>query len=165
MLEEDSRPANSESTDDGADCGAQDDSSIHELRDLLFHEERSQLAGLQSRLNEFRLDAEDVAEVLPEAIQETHPAGLAQALTPTIEEGLRESVRRDPAPIADALFPVIGPAIRKSIADTISRLIQSFNQDSRAQSVSTFPEVEIRSAQDRQTVCRSCAPSYAGVPH
>jgi OOP family OmpA-OmpF porin len=53
---------------------------------------------------------------------------LAAALAPTIQETLRESVRRDPHVLADALFPVMGPAIRKSIAETLRGMLESFNE-------------------------------------
>jgi len=52
---------------------------------------------------------------------------LAKALSPTIQETLRESVRKDPHVLADALFPMMGPAIRKSITETLRAMLESFN--------------------------------------
>jgi OOP family OmpA-OmpF porin len=55
-------------------------------------------------------------------------AALAEALAPTIQATLRESVRTNPHVLADALFPVMGPAIRKSITETLRSMIESFNE-------------------------------------
>ena len=53
---------------------------------------------------------------------------LSEALAPTIETAVRESVRKDPSTLADALFPVMGPAIRRSILETLRSFLDSFNQ-------------------------------------
>jgi OOP family OmpA-OmpF porin len=70
--------------------------------------------------------------VVAEAIQMRREHGddraLAEALAPTIQETLRESVRKDPQVLADALFPVMGPAIRKSITETLRGMLESFNE-------------------------------------
>ncbi len=67
--------------------------------------------------------------MLPDAVRHRPENGrLEQALAPIVEESVRVSIRKDVRSFADALFPVMGPAIRKSIADTFSRMIQSFNQ-------------------------------------
>jgi outer membrane protein OmpA-like peptidoglycan-associated protein len=55
-------------------------------------------------------------------------AAFAEALAPTIQATLRESVRTNPHVLADALFPVMGPAIRKSITETLRSMIESFNE-------------------------------------
>ena len=109
------------------------------------HETRRQRArrGERNLLAENRLDGElgpvdrarrtqDVSSVVAEAIimrrdQRGEPT-LAQALAPSVQETLRESVRRDPHPLADALFPVMGPAIRKSISEALRGMLESFNQ-------------------------------------
>ena len=74
--------------------------------------------------------AGEVARVLPDAVRlRAREAGrLEEALAPIVEESVRVSVRKDARSFADALFPVMGPAIRRSIADTFSRMVQSFNQ-------------------------------------
>ena len=70
--------------------------------------------------------------MLPESIALRRAAGgeaaLGEALRPTVETALRESVRKDPGTLADALFPVMGPAIRRSILQTLRSFFDSFNE-------------------------------------
>jgi OOP family OmpA-OmpF porin len=53
---------------------------------------------------------------------------LSAALTPTVEEAVRESVRKDSHVLVEALFPVMGPAIRRSVAEVFRSTVESFNQ-------------------------------------
>lgn len=100
-----------------------------ELRELLLGPERRRLLELERRLNALKLSPEELAEVLPEAIalRAARDRQLGQALAPTVENALRESVRRSPREIATAIFPVLGPAIRKAIAETMAGLVRSIN--------------------------------------
>jgi OOP family OmpA-OmpF porin len=97
---------------------------------LLFSKERRQISGLQERLEDPVLRAQDVGRVLPRAVTVASAKDnqLLLALTPTVEQALKESVKRDPSALVNAIFPVIGPAIRKSIAETFNKLVQSLNQ-------------------------------------
>jgi outer membrane protein OmpA-like peptidoglycan-associated protein len=102
---------------------------LAELRRLVVGPERAQIVKLQERL-ETIVRAEDVGRVLPEAIiaRARQNSDLSSALSSTIGEAIKTSVRRDPQPLIDAVFPVIGPAIRKSISDALMRMMQSLNQ-------------------------------------
>jgi outer membrane protein OmpA-like peptidoglycan-associated protein len=105
--------------------------AYEELRQLIVAPETEGLAAVEERLDNLEKRAEDVSEVVAEAIHMRRATGdqaLADALAPTIQETLRESVRRDPHVLADALFPVMGPAIRKSITETLRSMLQSFNE-------------------------------------
>jgi len=68
--------------------------------------------------------------VLAEAIviRASKDKRLAQALLPTIEQTIKDSVRKDPKFLADAIFPVIGPALRKAISESLRAMVQSLNQ-------------------------------------
>jgi outer membrane protein OmpA-like peptidoglycan-associated protein len=101
-----------------------------ELRELLLGEERRQLAELQHRVDAQSKNAEELAELLPEAIalRSGRDRQLARALAPTLEGAIGESVRRNPREIATAIFPVLGPAIRKALAETMSALVESINR-------------------------------------
>jgi len=101
-----------------------------ELRELLLGEERRQLAALQQRVEAQSKNAEEVAELLPEAIalRSGRDRQLARALAPTMESAISESVRRNPREIATAIFPVLGPAIRKALAETMAALVESINR-------------------------------------
>jgi outer membrane protein OmpA-like peptidoglycan-associated protein len=106
--------------------------AYEELRHLIVAPEQEEIADIQERLEDLARRTQDVSTVVAEAITMRRDHGgdraLAGALAPTIQETLRESVRRDPHVLADALFPVMGPAIRKSIAETLRTMLESFNQ-------------------------------------
>ena len=106
--------------------------AYEELRELIVKPEQEGIAAIQDRLENLEKRTQDVSSVVAEAIQMRRAKGddeaLADALAPTIQETLRESVRRDPQVLADALFPVMGPAIRKSISETLRSMLESFNE-------------------------------------
>jgi outer membrane protein OmpA-like peptidoglycan-associated protein len=114
------------------DNPAEDKHALEELRHLIVAPEQEGLAEIRERLDSMERRAEDVSSVVAEAIQMRREHGddraLAEALAPTIQETLRESVRKDPQVLADALFPVMGPAIRKSITETLRGMLESFNE-------------------------------------
>ena len=103
--------------------------AYEELRHLIVAPEQEEIADIQERLEDLARRTKDVSTVVAEAITMRRDQGgdraLAGALAPTIQETLRESVRRDPHVLADALFPVMGPAIRKSIAETLRTMLES----------------------------------------
>jgi outer membrane protein OmpA-like peptidoglycan-associated protein len=105
---------------------------FEELRHLILAPEQEALERLHERVTNPETRTEDVSTVVAEAIQRRREQGgdsaLSDALAPTIETALRESVRKDPSSLADALFPVMGPAIRRSILETLRSFIESFNQ-------------------------------------
>jgi outer membrane protein OmpA-like peptidoglycan-associated protein len=114
------------------DNSHKDEQALEELRHLIVAPEQEGLQEIRERLDSVERRAEDVSSVVAEAIQMRREQGddraLAEALAPTIQDTLRESVRRDPHVLADALFPVMGPAIRKSISETLRSMLESFNQ-------------------------------------
>ncbi|HKS83696.1 MAG TPA: OmpA family protein [Candidatus Acidoferrales bacterium] len=109
-----------------------DNNTLEELRHLIVSPEQEGIAEIRHRMDNLERRAEDVSSVVAEAIQMRRDQGddraLADALAPTIQETLRESVRRDPHTLADALFPVMGPAIRKSISEALRSMVESFNE-------------------------------------
>lgn len=112
-----------------AASGAQGD-ELERLRALLAAPERARLQSVEARLDARLVDADGVAQVLPQAVRACVESGdvLAQALTPAVQSALVESVRRDPAVLANALAPTIGAAIRKAIATAISGMLDGFNR-------------------------------------
>lgn len=103
---------------------------LAELRELLLGAERRRLGELERRLAAAGVTAEELADLLPEAIalRTGRDRQLARALAPTVEGAIGESVRRNPREIATAIFPVLGPAIRKAIAETLAGLVASINR-------------------------------------
>jgi outer membrane protein OmpA-like peptidoglycan-associated protein len=114
------------------DASANGTGSMEELRHLILAPEQEALERLHQRVANPEARTEDVSTVVAEAIQLRRSQGgdeaLSDALSPTIETALRESVRKDPGTLADALFPVMGPAIRRSILETLRSFLDSFNQ-------------------------------------
>ncbi len=110
----------------------QESHAYEELRQLIVGPEQESLKNIQERLDDTDRRAEDVSSVVAEAIQMRREQGddqaLSNALAPTIQDTLRESVRRDPHVLADALFPVMGPAIRKSITEALRGMLETFNE-------------------------------------
>ncbi len=114
----------------------EDDSShggleeMDELRRILLAPEQKEIVRLHERVEQIRPDAENVSELLPEAIslRTRKDDRLATALMPTIEDALGVSVKKDPHRLVDAIFPVMGPAIRKAISHAFSEMVQSINQ-------------------------------------
>ncbi|HTQ98011.1 MAG TPA: hypothetical protein VMH89_14465, partial [Candidatus Acidoferrum sp.] len=123
-----SRPANETEEESVSNSSG----SYEELRHLILAPEQEVLGRLHERIDNPESRTEDVSDVVAEAIQLRRKQGgsdaLSDALAPTIETALRDSVRKDPTTLADALFPVMGPAIRRSILETLRSFLDSFNQ-------------------------------------
>lgn len=100
------------------------------LKDLLLGEEQKALDNIQHRLDDGKLRTDDIADVLPYAIQKRADKDnqLALALQQPVEECLRSAIRKDTNSFADVLFPVMGPAIRRSITETVRGMLQSINK-------------------------------------
>lgn len=103
---------------------------IARLRSLLgITEDRDAVDEIGERLVDPKLRAQDIAEVLPDAVVRAEREGrLTPSLEAPIEQTLRKSITRDPKGFADILFPVMGPAIRRSIADTLRAALEGLNR-------------------------------------
>ena len=118
--------------DSGADLKPPDnDGTLDELRSLLMGRHQQELLELRERLDNRKIRAQDVSEVLVEALRLRESADknhqLSEVLLPTVERTLTQSVRKDAAILAEALYPVMGPAIRTAVYESIRALIQSFD--------------------------------------
>ena len=100
--------------------------NLEELRDLIL----GQSVGdrVDDRLSSFRVNAENIADILPEAISLNESSDLASVSRPTVEDAIKESVNQDQEILAEALFPIIGPATRKAVTTAIKTLSDSLNQ-------------------------------------
>src|SRR5215831_16724295 len=106
------------------------DSAFEELRRIILSGEREQLRDLRDRVSNRERRSQDIANVLPEAVKLSRERGdeLTQALRPAVESSIKESIEKKPDTFVDALHPIIGPMVRRSIAESLRRLMQSFNQ-------------------------------------
>lgn len=104
--------------------------ALAELRSLLLGFEQSELDKLHERLENPAISAEEISQVLPEAIilRSLKDKQLSEAIVPTVETAIEVSVKKDLNVLAEAIFPVMGPAIRKAIATAMEATIQSLNQ-------------------------------------
>jgi OOP family OmpA-OmpF porin len=120
-------PAREEAAEAG--CPSTPD-SLAELRGLLLTPERDRLTRLQRRLDDPEIRAEELSELLPEAVHRSvaRNEALSHAITPVVEGAIQASVERNPGTLVQAIFPVMGPAIRKAITSTLRGMIQSLNQ-------------------------------------
>lgn len=107
-----------------------DVAALEELRSLLFARERARIDALEKRLDSPEIFVDDVERVLPEAfrLRSSHDDDLTRVLEPSIEAGLRSSIKKDPKALADVLFPIMGPAIRKSIISILLSMTQAVNK-------------------------------------
>jgi OOP family OmpA-OmpF porin len=126
------KPANDVGGPSAGGSSHEDEKALQELRTLLFSEEQHEIVALRERIESPEQRARDVSAVVAEAIQMRRARGgdheLSAALTPTVEEAVRESVRKDSHVLVEALFPVMGPAIRRSVAEVFRSTVESFNQ-------------------------------------
>ena len=126
------RPTHQNQSEDSAETREDKRQKFQDLRKLLLAPEQKEIDALRDRLDNPVTRTEDLSAVVAESIELRRAHGgnaeLNKALMPSVEEALRESVRKDPSVLAGALFPVMGPAIRKSIAESIRSMLESFNQ-------------------------------------
>ncbi len=126
------KPANEFSAPSKGTSAAEDEKALQELRSLLFSEEQHEIVALRERVESVEQRTRDVSGVVAEAIQMRRAQGgtqdLSDALTPTVEVAVRDSVRKDSHVLIEALFPVMGPAIRRAVAEAIRSMVESFNQ-------------------------------------
>jgi outer membrane protein OmpA-like peptidoglycan-associated protein len=112
------------------DTGETQPTELESLRDLLIAPERASLNDLRRRLDTPEVRVQEMARCLPDAIDlcNSDNERMGRSLQPTIEQALKQSVRRNPRQIVDAIFPVMGPAIRRAIVSTLMGMLQSFNK-------------------------------------
>jgi outer membrane protein OmpA-like peptidoglycan-associated protein len=105
------------------------DDRFSELRALIVGPDLDDIRLLQERLDDPNIRAEEVGQVLADAVRLQTSGGpaLRRALQPIIEQSIRVSVQRDPGILSDALFPIIGAAVRKAVANALQTLLLSLN--------------------------------------
>ena len=105
-------------------------SDLDELKNLLFGAEKEALDTIAARVESREVRSADVADVLPEAIHQSHRKGgeLVESLTEPVGECLQNAFRDDPETYGNALYPVMGPAIRKSIMHALRGFAQQINE-------------------------------------
>lgn len=101
---------------------------LEELRELLIGQELESLADVQGRISDPARRAQDLAQVLPDAIKSAKAKNLREALEPLVERSFHHAVRKNPGEIVEAIYPVIGPSIRASIGKALRDFAENLNQ-------------------------------------
>jgi outer membrane protein OmpA-like peptidoglycan-associated protein len=103
--------------------------SFTELRELIVGPEQRELARLRARLDDPDLRAQDISQIVAEAItiRAKRDRAMLRTLQPIVEDALRISVERNPQIITDSLYPIIGQAVRKAVAQALRGTIESLN--------------------------------------
>ena len=103
---------------------------LNELRLLLLGIEQPKLNKLYKRLEDPRIQPEDLSELLPEAVilRSKQDRLLGEAMVRTVEDAIQGSVKQDINILSEVIFPIIAPATRKAIAMALDEMIQSLNQ-------------------------------------
>jgi len=103
---------------------------LDQLKELLFGAEKEALDSIAERVERRDVRTADVADVLPEAIHQSHKRNrdLVDSLGEPVGECLQQAFREDPQTYGDALYPVMGPAIRKSIMHALRTFAQQINE-------------------------------------
>ena len=103
---------------------------LDQLKELLFGAEKEALDSIAERVERREVRTIDVADILPEAIHQSHKkdSELVESLTEPVGECLQRAFRDDPQTYGDALYPVMGPAIRKSIMHALRTFTQQINE-------------------------------------
>ncbi len=103
---------------------------LDQLKELLFGAEKEALDSIAERVGRREVRTVDVADILPEAIHQSHnkDGELVDSLAEPVGECLQQAFRDDPETYGDALYPVMGPAIRKSIMHALRTFSQQINE-------------------------------------
>jgi len=103
---------------------------LDQLKELLFGAEKEALDSISRRVERREVRAADVADILPEAIHQSHSKDddLVEALTSPVGECVQRAMHEDPETYGNALYPVIGPAIRKSVMHALRNFSQQINE-------------------------------------
>jgi len=103
---------------------------LDQLKELLFGAEKEALDSIAERVGRREVRTVDVADILPEAIHQSHKkdSELVESLTEPVGECLQKAFRDEPEVYGDALYPVMGPAIRKSIMHALRTFSQQINE-------------------------------------
>ena len=86
-----------------------------------------ELQVLRKKLLDRNVYISDVSEALPDAIRRSlqKDESLTTIFAPLIENGVEQSVHKDPKKFGDLLSPVMGPAIRAAVANSMRSFIDS----------------------------------------
>lgn len=105
-------------------------SQLDELKKIIVGDNAEDVARLRERLENLNARTNDVAEILPRAIEQRieQDEQLAKSLQKPISRSIKASIQREPKEYADILYPIMSPAIRMSIASAIRSMLATINQ-------------------------------------
>lgn len=103
---------------------------LERLRQILLLPQKQRLDFLQEHIEDPEVRCDEIAAALPEAVRRASAkdSALAASLSPLVEKGLAQSVRRNPSVIIEVIFPILGPAIRRAVASALRGAVESLNR-------------------------------------
>jgi len=129
-----------------------------ELRTLLLQQEQNRIDELEQRIADLQQRSQDVAEILPNALQNTpNFEALITALQAPVDNCVKTTVKTDPTSFADPLLPVITPIIQQPLLDRHQELASLAQQNveqlhTRLQSLAKLEQQNIEQLQTRLQV-------------
>jgi OOP family OmpA-OmpF porin len=106
-----------------------DRDELAELRALLLGQQMVELQALQQRLDDPKVRAEEISQILGKAVALSikRDGGLQRSFYPVVEQALKVSIAKNPAIIATSLAPIIGEAVRKAVASAFRTMVETIN--------------------------------------
>lgn len=106
---------------------------LRQLKELLLHEDRDEIALLQAKIAELESIIEKqeqlatrVNPIIDEKL-EKYTADIPEKLGPTITESLKNEISNSKDQVVDALYPIIGKMIKKYIQQEFKILSEKIN--------------------------------------
>ena len=108
------------------------DSDLEKLRKIIVGDERGVVKELHDRITDSDKRSHDVAEILPQAIQNIQTAeeqiALGEALSNPLETAVKLSIKRNPKTFSDLLYPVILPSIRRAVNEMLRAFVERIDR-------------------------------------
>jgi len=107
-------------------------SDLAKLRSIILGEENQTVQELKERVFNLNRRSQDVAQILPDALEriteEKHKQALGRALSGPLEDAVKLSIKNDPKTFSDLLYPVILPAIRRAVSEMLRTFIERIDR-------------------------------------
>lgn len=108
-------------------------SKLRQLKELLLHEDRDEMASLQSKIIELETIIEEqkklaqkINPIIDKKLQQ-YTEDIPDKLGPTITESLKNEIANSKDQVVDALYPIIGKMIKKYIQQEFKILSEKIN--------------------------------------
>ena len=115
-----------------SDISFRKDSDLEKLRKIIVGDEHGVVKELHDRITDTDKRSHDVAEILPQAIQNIQTTedqiALGKALSNPLETAVKLSIKRNPKTFSDLLYPVILPSIRRAVNEMLRAFVERIDR-------------------------------------